>query len=413
MSRLSKIVEEQVKHPSPIRQIMKMAERQNIINMGLNPDEVISFGGGWVNHQAPEELRNTYVQLCSDPKSFHVSGGYSATLGDMECRELIARMEEKLFRMKDIDFNNILIGQSSTQITHDMFVTLANPGDTILLFDPTYANYPGQIAYTLPRAKIVTLQVLDTEDWTYLKKMDEILENFKTLYSKRKPRIVMFSSPDNPTSQIPPTEFVKAVLDIVSKETFVVIDFAYKVQHFIPQPEYFAWSPNSYPNLVGLHSNSKWGRGLGRRLGWMEASREIIDGMERTQQCTILCPDSLHQMAMKRYLRVALDNNSMRNYLDKAREDYRKAAKVTLDAIDKYLGFRRLEPQGGLYTVMDVERDGNDFVLDVLKHTGVLFIPGAGFGKSLRKAVRISYGPMVNDQDKIGEGMERVEEYLG
>ena len=57
---LSQIVETQIERPSPIRQIMKMAERQNIIDLGLNPDEVISFGGGWVNHEAPEALRAAY-----------------------------------------------------------------------------------------------------------------------------------------------------------------------------------------------------------------------------------------------------------------------------------------------------------------------------------------------------------------
>jgi hypothetical protein len=39
--QLSRIVQEQMKKPSPIRQIMKMADRQNIINMGLDPDDIM------------------------------------------------------------------------------------------------------------------------------------------------------------------------------------------------------------------------------------------------------------------------------------------------------------------------------------------------------------------------------------
>ncbi len=61
--QLSKIIEEMIKEPSPIRQIMKMASRQNIINMGLDPDEVISYGGGWVGHHSPEELRKEYQKI--------------------------------------------------------------------------------------------------------------------------------------------------------------------------------------------------------------------------------------------------------------------------------------------------------------------------------------------------------------
>ena len=70
---------------------MKMAERQNIVAMGLDPAQVISFGGGWVNHAAPDEFRQAYQSIVSDPGLFHTSGGYTATLGDLECREQIAR----------------------------------------------------------------------------------------------------------------------------------------------------------------------------------------------------------------------------------------------------------------------------------------------------------------------------------
>ena len=60
---MSKLVQEQMAHPSPIRQIMKMAERQNILAMGLEPEDVISFGGGWVNHAAPEGLRQAFAEI--------------------------------------------------------------------------------------------------------------------------------------------------------------------------------------------------------------------------------------------------------------------------------------------------------------------------------------------------------------
>ena len=59
---------------------MKMAERQNILAMGLDPSEVISFGGGWVNHEAPDEFRQAYESIVSDADLFHKSGAYTATL---------------------------------------------------------------------------------------------------------------------------------------------------------------------------------------------------------------------------------------------------------------------------------------------------------------------------------------------
>jgi len=408
---LSKLIQEMINEPSPIRQIMKMASRQNIINMGLNPDEVISYGGGWVGHHSPEKLRHGYGEICNDVEKFYDAGKYSPTLGFEECREAIAKMEKELFGVK-LSIENIIIGQSSTQLTHDLLVALANPNDKILLFDPTYANYPGQIKMTLRNTKIVRQRVLDTEKWEY-KSEEEMAEDFKEIYEKEKPKIILFPSPDNPSSQVFGDAFVKTIADICyDTNSFMIIDYAYKTQCFIPPPKYFSWSPADYPFMIALHSNSKWGRGLGRRLGWVDASTEIIEAMERVQQCTILCPDTMHQFALANYINKSLADGSLKKYLEDVRNAYKRAADVTIEAIDEFLGLPRLIPQGGLYTLMKVNEDADEFVKRVLKNTGVLFIPGKGFGDSLKEAVRISYGPHVENIEKIKEGFRRVAEYL-
>jgi len=411
--KLSRIVQEQMEKPSPIRQIMKMAERRNIVAMGLNPDDVISFGGGWVNHEAPKRFREIYGEIARDEPGFHRSGGYSATLGEHDCRQKIADMEAVIFGMRNVSEKNIIIGQSSTQVTHDLFVTLMDPGDGIILLDPTYANYPGQLSFACPGHKIHRLKVLDTESWTYVPDPSSTVEEFKAMYGQHWPKVVLFPSPDNPTSQMPPDRLVRAMADVTEDGgSYLAMDFAYKTQYFGEMPDYYSWSPEDRPHVVSLHSNSKWARGLGRRLGWIEASEAVVGGMERVDQCSILCPDTLHQMAMAQYLGEALGDGSLKKYLDDARAAYKHAADVTMEAIDQYLGMRALTPQGGLYTCVDVGEDGDAFVQRVLKNTGVLFIPGKGFGDTLRNAVRISYGPMVNDLGKITEGMERVGKYL-
>ena len=87
---------------------------------------------------------------------------------------------------------------------------------------------------------------------------------------------------------------------------------------------------------------------------------------------------------------------------------YREAARVTLAAIDAHIGRPRLTPAGGLYTVMDVGRDAETFVPEALKATGVLVVPGGGFGPSLANGVRISFGPLVMTPDRITEGLRRL-----
>jgi len=412
---LSRIVREQIAHPSPIRQIMKMAERRNIVELGLNPDDVISFGGGWVNHAAPEGFRRQYQAIAADEALFHKSGGYTATLGDNDCREQIAAFERHLFGVERLTLENVAVGAGSTQLTHDFFRTVLDPGDTVLLLDPTYANYAGQIAFAVSGARIVRVPVLDPDRWAYLPDTDpqRVIEAIDEAFRMHQPRLALFCAPDNPTSQIVPQPVVDALLKRTEAAgAYLAIDFAYKCQYFRTPPPYYAWSPEDHPHVVAIHSNSKWARGLGRRLGWIEAARPLIDALERVQQCSLLCPDTLEQMAMARYLREAIADGSLRRYIDETNVQYRRAADATLTAIDTHVGRPRLEPAGGLYTVMDVGMDGDEFVRQALKATGVLVIPGRGFGETLRNGVRISYGPLVNDLGKIEEGMGRLGRWM-
>ena len=288
---------------------------------------------------------------------------------------------------------------------------LLNPGDTILLLDPTYANYEGQLAFAVGGVKIATLPVLDPAAWAYLPRTapDRVIDQFHRLWDAERPRLVLFCAPDNPTSQIVPQAIVDAIMARAARDNaYVAIDFAYKCQYFAPPPAYYAWSPEEYPNLIAIHSNSKWARGLGRRLGWIEASARVVDGLERVQQCSILCPDTLQQMTLTRYLKSAIADGSLARYVAETNAAYQRAAQATIAAVDRHLGLRRLVPDGGLYTVVDVQRDGDAFVRDALRETGVLVIPGRGFGRTLINGVRISFGPLVHDLPRIDEGLARL-----
>jgi 2-aminoadipate transaminase len=194
--------------------------------------------------------------------------------------------------------------------------------------------------------------------------------------------------------------------------TWLLIDFAYKCQYFAAPPAYYSWSPDEHPNVIGIHSNSKWGRGLGRRLGWLTAAPDVIEAVERVQQCSLLCPDTLAQQAMAKYVVRATADGSLRSYIDGTNALYREAARVTLNAVDAHLMRPRLAPMGGLYTVVDVGTDADAFVPRALQATGVLVVPGGGFGPSLSNGVRISYGPMVMTPAKIEEGLSRLGHWM-
>jgi aspartate/methionine/tyrosine aminotransferase len=396
---------------SPVRQIMSFADSNYIRSLGINPDDLISYAGGWVNHAAPEELREAYREIAADDALFHKSGAYSHTLGDIEFKEAVVKFEKHVYGKNDLDPSQVSVSLGGTQAAMALFEVILDPGDKVLLLDPSYCNYPTQLVTGIPDVKILRFPVLDERTWEY--RPDSRIEGIRKYIDEHRPKVVLLISPDNPTSQVLSQAFVTAVLDAVTEiGSYLVMDFAYKEIVFNnAYPEYFSWGPRD--NFISVRSNSKWCRGLGRRLGWLEAPPFVVEAIESIQNSTILSPDTLHQMAMTRYVNKAIEAGTLLPYLRNTNALYQKAAQRTVESITTLLGFPALEPAGGLFTCMPVGTDGGQFVKDVLTNAGVLFVPGWGFGRTVNNAVRVSYGPLVNDLDKITLGFERVAKYLG
>jgi len=392
---------------------MKMAEPRNIINMGRDPDEVISFGGGWCNHYAPEKLRKKYQEISSDRDKFHETGRYSSILGNLDIREQLCRFEEDIFQLKGLSVDNIIVGQSSTQLFFDTMKVICDPGDGIGVLDPTYANYVNAVKCALPGSTLRFVPALDIETWEYMPDVDNSLEGLKELQSAHDLKALVIPNPDNPTSQLIPEPFLKGALEILEdRGAFLVMDYAYKTQYFGEMPGSFSLSPDDHPNLISLLSNSKWISSLGRRLGWVEASPEVIDGMEKVAEVSLLSPDTMHSITTNSYLIETLEDGSLKDYIESVRKLYWDTSRVMVKCLEKYVPLPYLEPQGGLYTCLKVDMDPVIFCEDILANTGVLLIPGVGFGPSMDRGVRVSYGPLCYSHDLIEEGLEAVGNYL-
>jgi len=407
-----RLLEGQLKK-SPIREIMKLADRRNIAALGLDPDDVVSFAGGWVGHEAPEGLRDEYRAVAEDASLFHELGAYAPTRGLPRLREALLMADRALYGTPGLEDEHLIVGQSSTQLTHTLFTALLDPGDRVVLFDPSYANYVPQLDLGPPGVETRWLPALDPAAWSYLDDPDAVFAAFERILERDRPRLLLFSSPDNPTSRIMADDlFVRLVEAAEAASCFVAVDFAYRAQCFGEVPAHFRASPVEHPNLIRLHSNSKWCRGLGRRLGWIDAAPEVVQALEVVQQGTALCGDTVHQHTLASYLEKAVPDGSLGRYLDAARDQYRAAAEHTVRCIEQYLGMRYLQPEGGLYVVVDVGGDGDRWVREVLSATGVIFVPGGGFGASLRNGIRVSYGPLVHQPERIETGFRRVRDHL-
>ena len=83
---------------------------------------------------------------------------------------------------------------------------------------------------------------------------------------------------------------------------WLAIDFAYKCQYFEAPPAYYAWSPADHPNVDRHSLELEVGPRAGPAARLDRGRAPVIEAIERVQQCSMLCPDTLSQMAMARYL---------------------------------------------------------------------------------------------------------------
>ena len=144
---------------SPVRQIMSYADPNYVKKIGINPKDLISFAGGWVNHRAPKELQKAYEEIVLYDDLFHKSGGYPPTLGNLEFKKAVIEFEKHLYGIDNLDVDQIAVGLGSTQLAMDLLEVILDPSDKILLLDPSYCNYPTQVITGIMDASILRFRL--------------------------------------------------------------------------------------------------------------------------------------------------------------------------------------------------------------------------------------------------------------
>jgi len=390
---------------SPVKEIMTYADENYLSSIGLQNKEIISFAGGWVNHEAPIEMKEAYESILSSQNLFHDSGSYAPTIGSHEAKEAVRKFEKYLYGA-EISVDEIAIGLGSTHLAVNLFETILDPGDKVVMLDPCYCNYPVQLMSAVNGVEIVRFPVIDVANWKYI--AEQKTGEFVEFILKIKPKAVLLISPDNPTSQVLTDDFCRATLHAVEKiNGYLIMDYAYREIIFGETvPSYFGWGVT--PHFISICSNSKWCRGLGRRLGWLKASSEVISALESMLSTTILCADNFHQMAFAKYVDLAITRATLKNYIRNTCDQYMIASQHMVDSLRNILDVECFDPQGGLFTCFNTNENSASFVQRILMGTGVLLVPGWGFGETMKSAVRLSYGPLVQDLDLIDRGVEAI-----
>jgi alanine-synthesizing transaminase len=324
---------------------------------------------GAFDFPTPEHVKKALCKAVREDDSY-----YSPSEGLPELREAIAK-KEKSVNDVTISSDDVLITEGISEGIQMLLAALVENGDEILFPGPTYPPYISYAKFF--GGKPVSYETVEDEGWQ---------PNIDDLRSKvsDKTRALVVTNPNNPTGAVYGRKVVKQMLDIAGEHNLLVVsDEIYDRLTFTEDFASTAHLAKDIP-VVGLNGFSKVYRMTGWRLGYVyfkahgDKLNELKQAIEK--ECRIrICANTPVQKAGVAALNGPQDE--INEYVAKLRERGEYAWK-RLNEID---GISCAKPEGAFYVFPKIRDIGSrwktdlDFVLHLLKETGVLTVNGSGF----------------------------------
>ncbi|WP_327177302.1 PLP-dependent aminotransferase family protein [Streptomyces sp. NBC_01335] len=376
---------------SPVREILALTARP----------EVISFAGGL---PAPElfdagEIRAAYDHVLAEDAARVLQ--YSVTDGDPGLRAAVAARYSA--RGLPTRAEDLLVTTGSQQALTMITTALLEPGDTVLVEDPTYLAALQCFAFAGARVLPVPC---DDEG------IDPVA--LAELVERERPKL-LYTIPtfQNPTGRTLPLARRQAVAEVAQRlGLWIVEDDPYGELRY--EGEHLPWISSldaAADRTVLLGTFSKV-MSPGMRLGHLRAPAALRRACVIVKQAADLHCSAVDQAAAARYLEVS----DLDAHVGRVRAAYRERRNALLDGLPAALpqGSTWNRPDGGMFVWVRLP-DGHDATALLPKAIAheVAYVPGAPFyaGTPDPAALRMSF--TTHTPDEIREGLLRLGKALG
>lgn len=367
-----------------------------ILQAAADP-QIISFAGGL---PAPELFPVEAMKAAVD-KVFATHGQeamqYGAAKGVTALRELIQKhVKEK--EDVDAELDNVLVTTGSEQVLDLVGKAFIDPGDTVLVEQPTYLC-------ALDVFKTYGANFAGVEMDEQGMKMDALEEALKAHPNTK----LIYTVPNfqNPTGRTMAADRRKKLAELAAKyDVYVLEDNPYGEIRFAGQDVPAVKSFDKTGHVFYMSTFSKT-LAPGFRLGWVVADEAVVDKLTVLKQSADLHTDNLVQYAVAQFFA----DNDVDAHVKEISDLYGKRKQLMVDGIKKYFpaGVKYTDPEGGMFLWVEVPGVDDTVALfkECLKHN-VAFVPGDPFfaGKAQPGTFRLNYSNA--QEDKIKAGMKQL-----
>lgn len=383
--------------------ITAMAESQTIAmakkarELAAQGHDVINLSFGEPDFQTPQYIKEAAKKALDDGFTF-----YSPVAGFPDLRQEIVA---KLKRDNNLDYKpeNIVVSTGAKQSIANVVLSLVNPGDEVVIFSPYWVSYEEVVKL----AEGIPVQVKGAIEDDFVIKPQQ-LEDAITSNTK----LVMYSSPCNPTGSVFSREELMAFARILEKhpQVYIMADEIYEYINFTGQHVSMAEFDFIKDRVITVNGFSKGYAMTGWRVGYIAAKKEIADACDKIQSQITSGTCSIAQKAAVAALKGG------RGAAEEMSAAYLRRRDLVLGLMKDIPGIKTYVPQGAFYIFPDMSAffgktapDGkvisnsSDLSMFILNDAFVAAVSGDAFGAD--ECIRFSFAA---SDEKLTEAMDRL-----
>ena len=359
--------------------------------------DAISLGVGEPDFDTPWHIRDEGIYSLEKGRTF-----YTSNAGLKELRMEIAAY---LKRTQGVDYHylhQILVTVGGSEGIDLAMRALINPGDEVLIPQPSYVSYEPctVLADGVP-------VIINLKEENRFKLTPEELEAAIT----PKTKLLVLPYPNNPTGAVMERKDLEALAPIIEKhDLYVLSDEIYGELTYTGNPHVSIISvPGMQERTILVNGFSKAYAMTGWRLGYVTGPEPIVQQMTKIHQYCIMCAPTTSQYAAVEALRNGDED------VQHMRESYNERRRYVLHALSE-MGIPCFEPEGAFDVFPCIKKFGmssEDFSVRLLQEEKVAIVPGTAFGDCGEGYLRISYAYSIDDLKKALGRLRNFVQRLG
>lgn len=324
---------------------------------------------------------------------------YAPQAGKPQLLKAISRYLDRSLNIHYDPDNEICVTVGATGALNDVFMTLLNPGDKIIVPTPVWALYFQLIKMT----GAIPIQVDTKKDGFILtpQHLRHVLEG-----RGKGAKAIILTDPSNPTGRVYPAETLKALSGVIKEYKIYSITDEIYAELVYGGAEHHSLSQYIPDRNILISGLSKAYAMTGWRLGYIAGPKQIMQNIRKINAFLVTSVTDNVQMAAVEAL-----NNGQNDPME-ARKIYEKRLKFMQTGLEK-IGFEMATPQGAFYIFAKIpEKYGTDdeqFAFELAQKAKVGLTPGRYFGKGGEGYVRLSY---ASSTEQLHECLKRISNFV-